>query len=84
MKLKLPWRPQDVIDARVMGYLPRRAANRKWKQSRRKKFVAVKKDEKETGDVKSALTSNMWMQNLEFAQLVTCLVWVQYFFALKF
>jgi hypothetical protein len=25
--LKLPWIPQDVSDARAMGYLPRKAAN---------------------------------------------------------
>ena len=26
VKLKLPWRPQDISDARVMGYLLRKAA----------------------------------------------------------
>ena len=44
--LKLPWRPQDVRDARAMGYMLRKAANREWNQPRRKKFVAVNKDEK--------------------------------------
>jgi hypothetical protein len=29
-----------------MEYLPRKAANREWTQSRRKKFVAVNKDER--------------------------------------
>ena len=29
IKLKLPWRPHDVRDARAVGYLPRKAANRK-------------------------------------------------------
>ena len=44
--LKLPWRPNDVKDARALGYLPRKAANREWNQPRRKQFVAVNKDEK--------------------------------------
>ena len=29
MKLKLPWGPSDVRDARAVEYLPRKAANRK-------------------------------------------------------
>jgi hypothetical protein len=45
-KLKLPWRPQDVRDARAVGYLPRKAANREWNQPRRKKFVEVNKDKR--------------------------------------
>jgi hypothetical protein len=28
--LKLPWRLKDVKDARVMGYMLRKAANREW------------------------------------------------------
>lgn len=39
----LPWRTQDVRDARGMGYLLRRAANREWSQPKRKKCVAVNK-----------------------------------------
>jgi hypothetical protein len=38
-----------------------------------KKFVAVNIDEKGVGDLKTALTSDMEMQSLEFAQLVSCL-----------
>ena len=49
--LKLPWRPQDVRDVRAMGYLLKKAANREWNQPRRKKFVAVNKDEKGVGDL---------------------------------
>jgi hypothetical protein len=71
--LKLPWRPQDVRDVRAVGYLLWKAANRKWNQPRRKKFVAVNKDEKGVGDLKIALTSATEMQSLEFAQLVSCL-----------
>ena len=59
--LKLPWRPQDVQDARVMGYLLTKAANRKWNQLRGKKFVVVNKYEKGVGDLKTALTSAMDM-----------------------
>jgi hypothetical protein len=65
--LKLPWRPQDVQDARALGYLLRKAANGEWNQPMRKKFVAINKDEKGVGDLK---TSNMEMQSLEFSQLV--------------
>jgi hypothetical protein len=43
-------------------------------EPRRKLFVAVNKDEKGVGDLKRALTSDMEMQRLEFAQLVSCLV----------
>jgi hypothetical protein len=38
-----------------------------------KKSVAVNKDEKGVGDLKTALTSDMEMQTLEFAQLVSYL-----------
>ena len=38
-----------------------------WNQPRRKQFVAINKDEKGVGDLK---TSNMEMQSLEFSQLV--------------
>jgi len=36
-----------------------------------KKFVAVNKDEKGVGDLKTASTSDMEMQSLEFAPLVS-------------
>ena len=39
-----------------------------------KKFIAVNKDEKGVGDLKTPLTSDMEMQSLEFAQLFSCLV----------
>jgi hypothetical protein len=32
---KLPWRPNDVKDARALGYLPRKAANREQGQPRK-------------------------------------------------
>jgi hypothetical protein len=44
--LKLPWRLKNVKDARAMGYMLRKAANREWNQPRRKQCVAVNKDEK--------------------------------------
>ena len=43
--LKLPKRPKDVKDARAMGYLPRKDANKKWKQPKRKNCVPVTKAE---------------------------------------
>jgi hypothetical protein len=73
VKLKLTWRPQDVKDARTMRYPPKKAANSEWKQPRKEIFVAVNKDEKGVGDLKAALTSDMNMQSLEFAELVSCL-----------
>jgi hypothetical protein len=45
-----------------MGYLMRKTAKREWNQPRRKKFVAVNKDKKGVGDLKTALTSDMEMQ----------------------
>ena len=59
--LKLPWIPQDIQDATAMGYLRRKTANREWNQPRRKKFVAVNKDEKGVGDLKTALALDMEM-----------------------
>jgi hypothetical protein len=44
--LKLPWRLKDVKYARAIGYMLRKAANRKWNQPRRKQFVAINKNEK--------------------------------------
>ena len=57
--LKLPWRPQDVRDARAVDYLLRKAANREWNQPRRNQFVAINKDEKGVGDLKTTLTSDL-------------------------
>jgi hypothetical protein len=37
-----------------VGYLLRKASNREWNQPRRKNFVAVNKDEKGVGDLKTA------------------------------
>jgi hypothetical protein len=60
--LKLPWRPKGVQVARAIGCLMRKSANSEWRQSIRKKFVAVNKDEKGIGDLKNALTSDMEIQ----------------------
>jgi hypothetical protein len=70
--LKLPWKPQDILDTRAVGYLLRKAANREWNQPRKKKCFAVK-GEKGVGNLKTALTSDLEMQSWEFAQLVSCL-----------
>jgi len=42
VKPGLCWRPQDVRDARAVGYLPRRAAHRKWNQPKRKMYCSQK------------------------------------------
>lgn len=42
----LPWRPQGVRDARVLGCLPRRAANKEWNQHKGNKCVALNKAER--------------------------------------
>ena len=73
----LPWRPQDVKDARAMGYLPRRAAKRKWEQPRREKCAVVNRGGK-SRELKSMLTSDVEMQSWESAQLVFALALVQY------
>ena len=92
VKLKLPWIPQDVRDVRIVGYLPRKAANREWNQPKRTKFVAAgcqicqqqSTRMKGVGDLKSTLTLDMEMRSLEFAQLVFGLALVQYFLTMTF
>ena len=59
--LKLPWRPKDVKSASAVGYLLWKATNKEWNQLRRKKFVAVNKDEKGVRNLKITLTSDMEM-----------------------
>jgi hypothetical protein len=46
VKLKLPWRLQDIRVPRAMGYLLRKAANREWNHFKRKKCVAIIKAER--------------------------------------
>jgi hypothetical protein len=46
VKPGLPWRPQDVGDAIVVGCLPRRAANKEWNQTKTEKHFAVNKAER--------------------------------------
>ena len=41
-----PWRPLDNAEARAVGYLPKKTANRVWNQSNRKKCVSVNRAEK--------------------------------------
>lgn len=61
MKPGLPWRPQDAEDARVVGYMPRRASDQVWNQPNRKKCVAV---------LKTTLASDIEIQNVNSALLV--------------
>ena len=69
--LKLPWRHQDIQDARNVDYLLSKAANREWKQTKRIVLQSTKM--KGVGDLKSTLTTDMMIQSLELAQLVSCL-----------
>ena len=43
MKPGLPWRPQNVGDARAMGYLLRGAANKELNQPKRIKYMVLTK-----------------------------------------
>ena len=43
LKSRLPWKTQDVRDARAVGNLLRKAAHREWNQPKRKKCAAVNK-----------------------------------------
>jgi hypothetical protein len=45
--LKLPWRLKAIKDARAMGYVLRKAANREWNQPRRKQLLQSTKMKKE-------------------------------------
>jgi len=58
-----------------MGYLVWKAANREGNQPRRKVFVAVSKDEKGAGDVKTALPSDTETQSLGLPSWVPVLLW---------
>ena len=83
MKVKpgLPWRPQDVGDARTVGYLLRKTANREW-TSLRERSVLQSTKMKEVGDLKIILTLDMEMQSLVFAQLAFSPTLVQRFLTL--
>ena len=63
-----PWRPQDIGDGRVVGYLPRSANNRVGQAQERGVLQSTKL--KGVGDLKSALTSDTKTQSLECALLV--------------
>ena len=77
VKTGLPCKLQDVGDARAIGYLPRTAAHREWKKT--KKSILQSTKIKGGGNPKSTLTSAMEIQSLEFAQLVFRLALVQHF-----
>jgi len=51
VKPVLPWRSQDGIDARAVGYLLRNADHREWNRPKRKKCVGVH-ELKGDGDLK--------------------------------
>lgn len=46
VKLRVLWIPQDVRNARVVRYLPKKVVDREWDQLMRKKCVTVNKIER--------------------------------------
>lgn len=46
-KAEMPWRHQDARDTTALGYLPRKAANRKWNQPKRSVLQSIKSKELE-------------------------------------
>ena len=64
-----PWRPEDVQDAGVTGYLPRSAADREWDQLCRRSGLQSTKL-KGAGDLKRILASDTEMQSLEISPLL--------------
>ena len=79
VKLKLPWRSQNVRDDRVMEYLLRKDANNPGERSLLQSTAM-----KGVGELNSVLTLDMKMQHLEFAQLAFGLEFVQYFPTMTF
>lgn len=66
VKPALPWKPQEVGGARIVGYLPRKTAGQvRGRTNRETVLWAIRL--KGHGKLKSALTSDVEMQNLEFA-----------------
>jgi hypothetical protein len=86
VKLSLTWIPQDVRNARVVGYHARkfltgsenspREVHCNQKKKRKKK---KKKRKKRVEDMRSALILKVELRSLEFAQLVFSCVLFQYF-----
>ena len=83
--MKLSWIPQDVRDARAVGFLLGKADNREWSQPKRTKFVVVEcqicqqQSTRMKGfeNLKNVLTSDTEMRNLEYDCLFFGLVFVQ-------
>ena len=84
MKMKdgLHWTPRDVRDAIAVGELPRRAANTVWHQPDREREVLRSTKLERVCNLKSSLTSDVELKDLEFPLLGFDLALVQYFFTL--
>ena len=63
IKPGLPWRPQDLGNARVVGHLPRRAADCGTSPTKRSMLQSTKL--KGVRDLKPILTSDTGIQNLK-------------------
>ena len=84
IKMTLPWIPLDNREvSEPQDTWLRKATNREQNQPKRLKFLESSKL-KGVGDLQSALTSDMEMQGLDFAQLTFGHALVQYFLNMMF
>ena len=76
VKHVLPWRPQEVGNGRIMGYLLRKPTD--WcRTSPRERRVLQLTKLKGAGDLRSALTSDLEVQSLESAPVVVSRALIQ-------
>lgn len=69
MKTGVPWRPQDVGDARALGCLPRRAADWAWNPPKRENCVVVNKAGADWSCEEPFAVGHGEMQSVAFARL---------------
>ena len=82
VKPRLPWRPQDVRDARDLDTFQGKLLAGSGTSPRERNVLQSTKL-KGVGDLKSILTSDMEIQSLELAQLVFGLALVQCFLTMS-
>lgn len=81
IKSGLCWRTPDVGEASTLGYLPKTAIGRAWNQPIGE-GLSQSRNLEGIGDLKSPLTADMVMQDLEFFLLGFTLALVPYFFTI--
>lgn len=62
LKSELLWRPKDIGDIRVMGYLLRKTANSEWSQPKRGNCIALA-NLRRAGDLQKVLISDKEMHS---------------------